>query len=257
MPSAKDLLDPVAGVWFIMLAVGAVCLAKRRPRWGYTMLSLAGALSLFQTLGLGANFLSWRVAQWSQHTVHTLASNHAGEADAVVQCGGVLSPSPLEFSGADYGDAIDRFICAVEVSRLLQKPLVLGGGFRLVGGRPVEASSERSWLASWGVTNTIVGDLGYCQTTKDEALSAAKFAAQRGWKRIILVTSAYHMRRALAAFRHTGLEVVPVACDFMVNPSPQSRWSLRIIPSVSSLALIKLWAIEEVGFLWYQFRGWI
>jgi uncharacterized SAM-binding protein YcdF (DUF218 family) len=99
--------------------------------------------------------------------------------------------------------------------------------------------------------------LGVCKNTHEEALSAAALAKQQGWKRILLVTSAIHMDRALAAFRRTGLEVVPLACDFDGAASPNSRWRFRLLPSVESAALFKLWLTEEVGFCYYRLRGWV
>jgi len=59
-----------------------------------------------------------------------------------------------------------------------------------------------------------------------------------------------------AAFRRTGLEVTPLACDFAGAPSPNGKWSVRLLPSVENAARFKLWLTEEVGFLYYRVRGW-
>jgi uncharacterized SAM-binding protein YcdF (DUF218 family) len=99
-------------------------------------------------------------------------------------------------------------------------------------------------------------DLGKCKDTHEEALAAARLAKLHGWKRILLVTSAIHMDRAWAAFRKTGLEIVPLACDFHGTWASQGDWTLRPLPSVDSFALYKLWLSEEVGLWYYRFRGW-
>ena len=55
------------------------------------------------------------------------------------------------------------------------------------------------------------------ETTKQNAQEVASIIAQRGIKRVILVTSGYHMRRALAEFSaqlpHVELRAHPTAHD--------------------------------------------
>jgi uncharacterized SAM-binding protein YcdF (DUF218 family) len=182
-----------------------------------------------------------------------MQSNHA---DAVVHCGGLMSPSPYDLLGANYSDSVDRLLASVEAARRLNLPLVLGGGAAGCHGSPPESAFERAWLTNWGLTNLTVLDLGTCRDTHEEALAAARLAKLRGWKRILLVTSGIHMDRALAAFRRTGLEVIPLACDFDSAPGPSGTWSLKVLPSVESVGRFKLWLTEEVGFLYYRLRGW-
>src|SRR5437763_1587374 len=59
------------------------------------------------------------------------------------------------------------------------------------------------------------GYLGANEDTHDEALKVRVLATERGWHRVLLVTSANHMRRASGVFRAQGLEVIPVPCNFL------------------------------------------
>ena len=81
--------------------------------------------------------------------------------------------------------------------------------------------------------------------------------AKRGWRRLLLVTSANHMRRAVALFQKQGFEVTPVPCNFLTNvstaPSPQAL----CVPSWGGFEKIAVWLHEEVGWLEYRRRGWI
>ena len=57
------------------------------------------------------------------------------------------------------------------------------------------------------------------RTTAEEAQRINQLAAEQGWKQLILVTSAFHMPRALASFQHqSDLQIIPVACDYRLDP---------------------------------------
>jgi len=256
MLSPKDWLDPCAWIWLILIALSLrFCLRKQR-RLGLSLAALALGLSLSETARIPARLAASKEAPYYQFSISCLSAANTNQMDAVVQCGGVLSPSPYDLSGANYSDSVDRFLSAVEAARRLQLPLVLGGGTPGGPGTPLESAYERAWLANWGLTNLTVLDMGNCKDTHDEAVATARLAKLRGWKRILLVTSAIHMDRAWAAFRRTGLEVVPLACDFDSAAAPNGKRTLRLLPSVGSNALFKLWLTEEVGLWYYRLRGW-
>ena len=66
-------------------------------------------------------------------------------------------------------------------------------------------------LATWKTNELEVISLGGCKHTRHEAEKVAKLAQERGWKRVLLVTSASHLKRAAGVFRTTTpLEVTPV-----------------------------------------------
>jgi uncharacterized SAM-binding protein YcdF (DUF218 family) len=56
------------------------------------------------------------------------------------------------------------------------------------------------------------------RTTRENASLTAALLKQRGISRILLVTSALHMERALHLFRATGLQVEPAPTDFEAMP---------------------------------------
>jgi uncharacterized SAM-binding protein YcdF (DUF218 family) len=251
MFSPKDWLDPCAWVWLILIALSLrFCLRKRR-RLALSLAVLALVLSICETAHIPARLAGRKEAAYYQFSISRLSATNIIQVDAVV-----LSPSAYDLSGANYLDSVDRLLASVEAARRLHLPLVLGGGTPGGPGTPLESAFERAWLASWGLTNLTVMDLGVCRDTHDEAVAAARLAKLHGWKRILLVTSAIHIDRALATFRRTGLEVVPLACDFDGTGSPHGKWTLRLLPSVGSVVLFKTWLIEEVGWWYYRLCGW-
>ena len=257
MLSPKDWLDPCAWAWLALIALSVRFCLRKRTRLGLSLGTFAILLSLGESARIPTRLAAGKEASYYPFSIARLPAASAHSAEAIVHCGGLLSASPYDVSGANFSDAVDRLLCSVEAARRLSLPLVLGGGAAAGRSGTTEASFERAWLTSWGQTNLTLLELGVCKNTHEEALSAAALAKQQGWKRILLVTSAIHMDRALAAFRRTGLEVVPLACDFDGAASPNSRWRFRLFPSVESAALFKLWLTEEVGFCYYRLRGWV
>jgi uncharacterized SAM-binding protein YcdF (DUF218 family) len=229
---------------------------RKRVRLGVTLAAVAILWSGCESARIPVRLAVSKEAAYYPFSIARLSAAQSNQADAVVHCGGLLSPSPYDLSGANYSDSVDRFLASVEAARRLHLPLVLGGGAAGGHGSPPESSFERAWLTNWGLTNLTVLDLGICKNTHDEALAAALLAKRRGWKHILLVTSAIHMDRALAAFRRTGLKATPLACDFDNASGANGTWSLKVLPSVESVGKFKLWLTEEAGFLYYRLRGW-
>lgn len=66
------------------------------------------------------------------------------------------------------------------------------------------------------------------QSTRDEAEQAAALAQRQGWKRVLLVTSPTHSRRALLLFRQLGVPVVSVPASSTFDTSLPTYWERRL-----------------------------
>ena len=73
-----------------------------------------------------------------------------------------------------------------------------------------------------------------------------------GKPRIILVTSAFHMRRARMLFERQGFEVEPFPVDFQNSDRPNIT-ILSFVPSAQALAKSETAMREGVGMLYYTF----
>jgi uncharacterized SAM-binding protein YcdF (DUF218 family) len=70
--------------------------------------------------------------------------------------------------------------------------------------------------------------------TKEEFELIAREAKRRGWSKIGVVTSAWHMGRALRLARTAGVEVTPLPADFVGDVPGWDR--LAIVPSGQALS---------------------
>jgi len=257
MFSPKDILDPFAWVWFALALAGLCRLRQRNFRACCLLLSAVLGMSALEILSVPHRLMCAKENPYQRDAASPDFEKSMAGAQAVVMCGGMLQASRHDFSGANYGDSVDRFLKAVDLARRLSLPLVLGGGEVGGKGSPLESAYERNWLRSWDLLNLPVFDLGPCQNTHDEALAAATLAGSRGWRKIILVTSGYHMDRALGAFNKAGLHVVPAACDCRGGGSEQPKAAWRFVPDTDGAQELRLYLCEEAGAVYYRCRGWL
>ncbi len=188
-------------------------------------------------------------------------------ADAVlVLGGGVLAPLPPR-RGVEISDAGDRLLTGVQLIREGKAPwlLVSGGVVSLRGQDPAppEAQSAAT-LARWmGVDADRILLSDQARNTAEEARALRAIAASRNWHSVLLVTSARHLPRSVATFRHlTDLNIVPVACDFQVVDQGRGGHATAasllddVLPSAGALANTSTNLRELMGLAVYRLRGW-
>jgi uncharacterized SAM-binding protein YcdF (DUF218 family) len=243
------LIDPAALLWLFLLLFGAALFAKRRRAPGAVLIAFCAA---------------WWLMDWTATPSRLLASleepyigtGQAPAVDAIIVLGGGVALSSNDFAGLDFGIATDRILTGVDLARRgLGKTLVLGGSATLKPKVAPEPGLLRDWIVAWNLADVPLTDLGSCRNTRDEAIRAAELAREQGWSRVLLVTSAWHMKRSEAAFQKAGLDIIPVGCDFMGTAA--LRRSGSWMPQSQSMILLQLWLHEIVGFWYYRIRGWV
>ena len=248
----KAFFDPLAVIW--LAAMGFVILRMVKDRGWSRKGVLVGLLAfpLMEVLRVPARLQA--SLEEPYRNVPELAELEVAGIDAVMGCGGVLARSVPDLTGADFHDSVDRFFTAVKVGKRLGCPVVWGGGD---AGGVLESGRLRAMLDSLGVEGVEFLGLGLCRDTRDEAVKSAAVARERGWKRVVLVTSAWHMKRAEAVYRAAGLEVVPVACDFAGMAAVAAERRVQVLPSSGSMKAVYFWLTELVGRFYYRWRGWL
>jgi uncharacterized SAM-binding protein YcdF (DUF218 family) len=83
--------------------------------------------------------------------------------------------------------------------------LVLSGG--LVGPPPAEAEIMRALAVARGVPEARILVEDQAKNTFENALYTGLIIRQRCWRRVVVVTDAFHMPRALYVYRRLGLKV--------------------------------------------------
>jgi uncharacterized SAM-binding protein YcdF (DUF218 family) len=131
--------------------------------------------------------------------------------------------------------------------------LASGGKVDSEGKGPAFAEVMRDLLVQLNVKVTDVIVEGASRTTFENAVECRKLLDQLSVRKIVLVTDAVHMNRALACFRKQGLEVVPAPCHFQAE---QLQGSLQdFLPDPNAIQACGDATHEWLGMAWYWLQG--
>lgn len=132
--------------------------------------------------------------------------------DGIVTLGGALEETLSNSRGRpSLNDAAERLTETVVLSRRYPGARLVfsGGSGRIFPGTMVEADWVRTLFAQLGVPAGRVSFERESRTTAENATRAFAMAAPKPGETWLLVTSALHMPRAVATFRHAGWAVIP------------------------------------------------
>ncbi|NBR84793.1 MAG: YdcF family protein [Proteobacteria bacterium] len=252
---ALTLLEPIGFIWACILGVAIFLLRRRQWRPAAVLAALAALMWVF-----GATPLPGRILAALERPWVGVKRTELPTADAVVLLGGFLAPSREEVGQVHFNGSADRAVTALELIRLGKaKVLAVGGGSSRYNGEVYcEADSFKQLVDERKLSAAEVISLGGCKNTRHEAEKIGILAREHGWKRILLVTSASHMKRAAAVFRSTtALEVIPAPCAFLTQVSVYGYEEFALVPDVGGFAKISNVLHERIGWWVYRWRGWI
>ncbi len=250
----ENLLQPTGILWLLLWIATIVLFRRRQFRWSATAGALAVALWIIGATPLPAKLLADLERPYVQFARNPPAT------DAVVMLGGTHDYSPRTLLPMNFGGSVDRVTTALELIRTGRaKALVLGGSYyRLNGESRADSELLTEWMKDWHLPTGELFRLGICANTRDEADRTAALAREHGWRRVLLVTTACHLRRSEGTFRKAGLEIVPIGCDFQgLDALDESARLWRFIPEGTTLGWFQTWFHEVAGWWWYRSRGWV
>ncbi|MBP5285629.1 MAG: YdcF family protein [Kiritimatiellae bacterium] len=131
------------------------------------------------------------------------------DADAIVVLGGGMGCHTNGCPYADMAAPADRVWHAVRLYRVGKAPLVVCSGFS-------DEWSTKPLLEDFGVPDSAMIFETASRNTEENARFVNAMLREKGVSKILLVTSAWHMRRSVLMFEKYApdLEVMPCATDF-------------------------------------------
>ena len=170
--------------------------------------------------------------------------------DAFVVLGGGINDLAPDISGEGLptGDALSRLIAGTRLYRQARKPIIISGG--AIYGRKTEAEVAEKVLLSLGVDKADIIREGQSRDTYENALYVKDICQKKGFNRILLITSAYHMKRSVMLFRTFSMETVPFPVNHLTSPS--KRTPLDFLPDAGNLLAVSLGLREYLGILFYK-----
>lgn len=166
--------------------------------------------------------------------------SEVSNAEAIIVLGGMLTTAPTkEKSSLEWMDP-DRFFAGVDLFKAGKAPKLIF----------TENEYQKEFAISMGIPESSITLTNKVRNTEDEAKAIKQLLLQEG-SRIILVTSAFHMDRALILFEWAGFEVEPYPVDFKVKP--KRKYDLmEFLPDSEALVNTSLAMREAIGRLYYK-----
>jgi uncharacterized SAM-binding protein YcdF (DUF218 family) len=176
--------------------------------------------------------------------------------DGVIVLGGALDVKRSHWRGRpELSEAADRVAGLLELARCYPdaKVVFTGGTGALLDIRHREADLIPNLLDRMGSTADRLVLERDSRNTHENAVFSKALAEPRPGEVWFLVTSAFHMPRAVGAFRSNGWEVIPYPVDYRSIGRPD--WTSP--PDlVRGLVEVSLALREWVGLIAYRLFGW-
>jgi uncharacterized SAM-binding protein YcdF (DUF218 family) len=177
------------------------------------------------------------------------------KADAIVVLSSRRVLAPGDPAISEWDDP-DRFFGGIELYKAGRAPLIIftGGWVPWGPGLEPEGRVLIRYSMDIGVPKEHLLTTDKVLNTEEEATAVADLLRKReGLRtppRVLLVTSAYHMRRAIMLFKRAGLEVIPFRVDFQVSKGRKLS-ILDFMPQGESLRQTETALREIYGYLYY------
>ena len=236
---------------FVVLALAGVLLMATRFRRTGAWLAAAGvallAIGGFSPVGLVLeNTLENRFPRWD---------SARGAPDGIVVLGGVISPVVSRSRGdVSLNEAAERVTAIAKLARAYPKARIVfsSGDGSLLANEGAEADYLYPLLDSFGVPRERVALETRSRNTAENAVFTKELVEPKPGERWLLVTSAFHMPRAMGCFRHAGFPVEAYPVDWH-TPRRFRLWPVDDF--ANGLAHLNTAVHEWVGLVAYWLTG--
>jgi uncharacterized SAM-binding protein YcdF (DUF218 family) len=175
-------------------------------------------------------------------------------ADAIVVLSGMLEINEVgDSTYVEWGDP-DRFFGGIALFKAGKAQRLIFTGGKMLWDKAKKTEGEV--LKEYSISNRIPSEKIFVtkdvENTADEAVAVKELISPS--KRIILVTSAFHMYRAKRLFEKQGFEVIAYKVDFKASSNNQVTF-MDFLPSAGNLGLTETGMKEVIGRLFYLVKN--
>lgn len=244
----KSLLTP-PGI-LILLLIGAFVLARGVP----ARLLIFTSATILTLMTLPAVAILLMVPLEPIPALSDAAIPPAAKGILVLGAG--TDPAP-EYGGDTVDDhSLQRIRYAAHLHRATGLPIYVAGG------SPPEEQPPAGML----MAQTLQGELGVpvagveaeSRTSWENAAFAKPMLERDGIDHVLLVSSAWHLPRAVEVVERTGIRVTPAPTGFVHYPGWEKELRLTDwLPSARAFLDSSYAVREHLGRVWYQIRYWV
>ncbi|MFZ5791933.1 MAG: YdcF family protein [Pseudomonadota bacterium] len=243
------IADP--GAWLLLLLLAAVAAGwTRRPRLAQRLVLVAASMTLIlAVLPVGR----WLLLPLEDRFPPPLSL--PAPIDGIIVLGGAIDSEVSAGRRApSLNPAGERLIVGAMLARAHPEARLVfsGGSNKLLSGAVPEADFAERLLLDWGVPPARLTIERASRTTRENAVNLTAMLAPKPGENWLLVTSAWHMPRAVGCFRKLGWTVVPYPVDYRTSGGPEPLKPLDPIQGADELSV----ALHEwLGLVAYRLIG--
>jgi uncharacterized SAM-binding protein YcdF (DUF218 family) len=243
-----DFIIPPSGL-ILLLAIGLFFWLIRFRKFAALCILLASVLLYFAS----TPFIARKLMDPLQYQHEVLKSVPADTQAIVVLSDGRI-PIAREYTNLDTVNAttLERLRYASRLAKVHQLPILLTGG-SVNDERQSEAALMKVVLETdFGIETSWLEEDS--KTTFENAKFSKKILKENSIDKVLLVTHAYHMPRAMWCFEDVGLKPVPAPTVFYKRNTAVAELN-DYIPNAGALKRTKIALHEMIGAIWYKYIG--
>ena len=218
----------------------------RKKRW--PLFVALGVLYLSSIPLVGGRLIGWVE---SRHPA--MAFGQVDPADAVIVLGGILGPRAGADFTPNYLDTSERFEAGVALLQAGKAPTLVFTGARMewASTTTTEGDELKRLAIARGVPAEKILVTREIGNTAGEAAAVAELVKSHGWKRVILVTTGWHMLRSAWQFKRAGVDCISFPVDFRFDPARRVT-AIDFVPRGEAWQQTETALRECYGYLFYR-----
>jgi uncharacterized SAM-binding protein YcdF (DUF218 family) len=219
-------------------------------RFGRRLVIFALFLQLVLSMPITAELIFDRL---QKHPYLTRQAIEKHQPQAIVVLGaGRYREAPEYASDTASMRLLSRLRYAARVARITALPVIPSGGKPGGQGKPEAEISKRVLTQDFAIPVQHIENRSI--NTWENARYTAKLLDTLDIEKILLITDAAHMPRALYAFQRHGVATLPAPTNFEYHQRKKRPLYQRVIPSATAAMNISLGLHELLGLYWYSLK---
>ena len=235
------LISPLTLIIFI-LVIGITFKSKK--------FTISGVIIL---LICSLPIVSKKLINYLEINYKPIQASNIDKADAIIILSGMINAiNTIDGYKYEFNNSVDRFISGINLFKNNKANFIVftRGKYPWSVGKP-EGEYLKELAISYGIPENNILLTENVENTDQEAKAVKKLFPQKNSK-LILVTSASHMPRALKVFQAADLEVIEYPVDFKSNSN--NFTIIDLIPSAGALGGTSYFVREMIGRIYYKIK---
>ncbi|MHB1177314.1 MAG: YdcF family protein [Daejeonella sp.] len=247
---SKVLTFLISPTVIILLLLLTALILKNKPLISRRILIAAFALLLLFSNPFVINQL---LGGWELKVSGLKPNNHY---DAAIILSGFMTIDK-QTKRMSFGEGVDRMTDGLALYRAgyTDKIIISGGSGSIVNDLRESALAKEFLVRNCGVPDSVIFIDTISRNTYENAVESGKIMKRHNIKTTLLITSAFHMRRAEACFNKLKL-IIDIYPTDLLSSKQEYYPSDLIIPSTHNIEKWEILMHEIVGVLLYKIKGY-